>query len=184
MVKSRLEKRPRSRLEDLLPFQVPLERALLGRVRQADEVAEPVLQFAQRGPEVDLAIGDGTGAELLIPNASKSIELARVAKNLEAGLERPLPGPERLPSVVEIEVLGVVIGTEAVLQEQIQHVDRVPPFLLERRAELEMIGIADARRFADLGEDAGVEPVFALVGEPKGVFPVDLVEAARRVAGR
>src|SRR5262249_32102525 len=119
-----------SSLKHQLPLQVPLERALLGRVSQTEEIAEPVFQFTEPAADVDLAVSDRPDPKLLIADARRPIHRPHVAEDLEARLKFPFPGPERLPWVIEVDALLVVVGAEGMLEKQVYGMNRIAPLLL------------------------------------------------------
>src|SRR5262245_44683379 len=103
-------------LEHLLPLQIPFEGAPLGRVREAEEIAEAVLQLAKPASDIDLAVSDRPDPQFLISDAGRAIDRPHVAEDLKARLELSLPGPERLPGIIEVDAPLVVMGTERMLE--------------------------------------------------------------------
>src|SRR6516225_8053614 len=158
-------------------FELPADRfARCGRAHSEQNAGVP---SETAGPEVgDEAEQLRADPVVLRPVRIEPLKGARVAIGLKARLDRRAEREPRFPGVQKERLLRRG-RADFLLYEQVYRVDRAEDFLAEHRPDRELARVTPEYRPAELGEEAGIQPILAALGELKEVFRGDLVEIER-----
>src|SRR6185437_6178729 len=167
--------RRRSRSVMDLVFELPARRELGRGVRQPEQ--NPAIpDEASRADIEDLAEELRPGAIVLLAPGRETPDGAGLAVDLESRLddeipaELDLPGIDaRFPGPAKRHVASSV-EPELLCDEEVDRVAEAPEILAQHWTELDLVGIALRHAVTEFGEEPGIEPIFAALGELKKIL--------------